>query len=83
MKKSTLRSAAAAAALATGLVAAAVTSATAAPAERPAHSRVVTHEQLADSIAQAVALEQQAGSTTGGGSTVGFVSARSTDAAAC
>jgi plastocyanin len=82
MKKSTLRTAAAAAALATGLVTAATTSAGAAPAERPSESRITTSAQLAESIKKAVALEQ-AQDTIDSGGTVGFVSTRSTDATAC
>ncbi|MFJ8693749.1 hypothetical protein [Streptomyces roseolilacinus] len=76
MKKSTLRSAAAAAALATGLAAASVTTAAAAPApaaDRPAVGRIATPEQLADSLRQAVERERSHGGDVAEGNVVGYL----------
>ncbi|WP_149184222.1 hypothetical protein [Streptomyces sp. TRM49041] len=71
MKKSTLRSAAAAAALATGLATASVTTASA--AERPAVGRIATPQQLAESIRQAVELEESRGGAVAEGNVIGYV----------
>ncbi|MEU3446051.1 hypothetical protein [Streptomyces thermolilacinus] len=75
MRKSTLRSAAAAAALATGLAAASVTTASAAPrtSERTAVARIATPEQLADSVRLAVERELSDGGAVAEGNVVGFV----------
>ncbi|WP_228981815.1 hypothetical protein [Streptomyces sp. DH12] len=84
MKKSTLRSAAAAAALATGLAAASVTTASAAPAPTgaaatapaagsPPAGRIATPQQLADSLLRAVALEAGTGGGTTDGNVVGYL----------
>lgn len=79
MRKSTLRSAAAAAALATGLAAASVTTASAAPrtSDRPAAARIATPEQLADSVRQAVERELSEGGAVAEGNVVGFVAPQS------
>ncbi|MEV5442656.1 hypothetical protein AB0N23_08965 [Streptomyces sp. NPDC052644] len=79
MRKSTLRSAAAAAALATGLAAASVTTASAAPrtSDRPAAARIATPEQLADSVRQAVERELNEGGAVAEGNVVGFVAPQS------
>lgn len=77
MKQSSLRTAAAAAALATGLVTAAAATAAASPAEA-APTRITTSAQLADHIAQAVALEQSHGEAALGD--VGGIVGRSADA---
>ncbi|MFJ3904455.1 hypothetical protein [Streptomyces sp. NPDC090025] len=80
MKKSTLRSAAAAAALATGLLGAAAGSASAAPAERTAETRISSPAQFSDSLAAAIAREAGTTDRLDDGNTVGFISAPSAPA---
>lgn len=92
MKKSTLRSAAAAAALATGLATAAVTTAPAATAAEALAAeasaptsigRITTAEQLAEGIQRAVALERShGGEVATGGNVVGLVAPQADGGAA-
>jgi hypothetical protein len=71
-----LRKAAAAAALVTGLVAGSTATASAAPRSE----RITSQEQLAASIAKAVATEQANGAVAGGPVVAGMVTASTTSA---